>query len=107
MHHLVGFSLLVFAVAVVSGLAVAAVQGLGAWRAVKSFRRTAAEGMLATAALVEQLEARSARSAERAARLARAQAQLQQSLAEAAVIREAAGEVQALVDRVRIFMPSK
>jgi Na+-transporting NADH:ubiquinone oxidoreductase subunit NqrB len=106
-HHLVGLSLLVFAVAVVSGLAVATARGLVAWRAIKSFRATAAEGMLATAVLLEQLEARSARSAERAARLARAQAQLQQSLAEAEVIAAGAREVQALVHGVRSLVPSK
>lgn len=105
MHHLVALSLIVFAVAVVSGLAVAGVRGLSAWRAYKGFRRTTADGMLATASRIEQLEARTAGSAGRAARLAEAQAHLQQSLAEAGVIREAAKEVQALVERIRLVAP--
>jgi hypothetical protein len=105
MHHAVGLSLIVFAVAVVAGLAVAAARGLGAWRAFKSFKRNAADGMLETAARIEQLEARTAASNDRAARLAAAQGQLKRSLAEAAVIGEAAGEVSAFVERLRLVAP--
>jgi hypothetical protein len=104
-HHLVALSLLVFAAAIVSGLVVAGIRGLAAWRALKSFRRNAADGMLATAARIEQLEARAAASSGRAARLAEARAGLQQSLAEAAVIGEATHEVWALVERVRLLAP--
>jgi hypothetical protein len=104
-HHLVAVSLLVFAVAVVSGLVLAGVRGLAAWRAFKSFKRNAGDGMLETAARLEQLEARTARSTERTGRLAQAQAQLQRSLAEAAVVGEAANEVRALVERVRLVAP--
>ena len=100
-----GLSLIVFAVAVVAGIATAAVRGLGAWRAFKSFKRNAADGMLETAARIEQLEARTAASSERAARLTAAQEQLKRSLAEAAVIRQAANEVNALVERLRLVAP--
>ena len=105
MHHAVGLSLIVFAVAVVAGIAAAAARGLGAWRAFKSFKRNAADPMLETAARIEQLEARTAASTDRAARLTAAQAQLKQSLAEAAVIGEAANEVSAFVERLRLVAP--
>jgi len=105
MHHAVGLSLIVFVVGVVSGVAVAGTRGLGAWRAFKSFKRNAADAMVETAARIEQLEARTAASSDRAARLAAAQAQLQRSLAEAAVIRQAADEVNALVERIRLVAP--
>jgi hypothetical protein len=105
-HDLVALSLLVLALAVVSGLVAVAVTGLGAWRALKSFKRTTAEGLLATAALLEQLEARTGRSAERAARLEGAQASLGRSLAEAAVIGEAAGEIAAFAERARLTIPT-
>jgi hypothetical protein len=61
--------------------------------------------MLETAARIEQLEARTAASNDRATRLAAAQAQLKQSLAEAAVIGEAANEVSAFVERLRLVAP--
>jgi hypothetical protein len=105
MHHAVGLSLIVFAVAVVAGLVAAGTRGLGAWRAFKSFKRNAADRMLETAARIEQLEARTAASNNRAARLAVAQAQLKQTLAEAAVISEAANEVSAFVERLRLVAP--
>ena len=105
MHHAVGLSLIVFAVAVVAGLVAAAVRGLAAWRAFKSFKRNAADGMLETAARIEQLEARTAASNDRAARFAAAQAQLKQTLAEAAVIGEAANEVSAFLERLRLVAP--
>jgi hypothetical protein len=101
-HHLVALSLVVFGVALVSGLVIAGIRGLAAWRAFRRFKRTTADAMVATAALMEQLEARTAGSAERAARLAEARAQLQRSLAEAAVISEAASEVWSLVQRARL-----
>jgi hypothetical protein len=104
-HHLVAISLLVFAVAAVVGIALAAVRGLAAWRALKRFKRTTGEGMLRTAELIEKLEARAGASTGRAERLASAQAQLQQSLAEAAVIGEAADEVWTLVQRARLVLP--
>jgi Sec-independent protein translocase protein TatA len=104
-HHAVGLSLIVFVVAVVTGVAAAGTRGLGAWRAFKSFKRNAADRMLETAARIEQLEARTAASGDRAARLAVAQAQLKQSLAEAAVIRQAANEISALVERIRLVAP--
>ena len=105
MHHAVGLSLIVFVVAVVSGVAAAGTRGLGAWRAFKSFKRNAADGMLETAARIEQLEARTAASSDRTARLTAAQEQLKRSLAEAAVIRQAANEVNALVERIRLVAP--
>jgi hypothetical protein len=105
-HHLVALSLLVFAVAVVVGLVLAGVRALAAWRAFKSFKRTASDAMLETAVRLELLEARSGASVERAARIEAAQASLQQALAEAAVIAEAAGEVRSFVERARLVIPS-
>ena len=105
MHHLVGLSLIVFVIGTLSGLTVAGVRGLGAWRALRSFKSTAADAMLETAVRLERLEARTAGSADRAARLAEAQAGLRRTLDEAAVIGEAAGEVYDLVQRARLFVP--
>jgi hypothetical protein len=102
-HHLVAISLIIFAVAVVSGLVLAGVRGLVAWRALTSFKRTTAESMLAATVLLERLEARTAGAADRAARLTEAQAQLKQSLAQAAVCGEAASEVWSLVQRARLI----
>ena len=103
MHHLVAVSLVIFAVAFVSGLVLAGVRGLIAWRALTSFKRTTADAMLTTTVLLERLEARTSGAADRAARLTEAQAQLQQSLAEAAVVGEAASEVWTLVQRARLI----
>jgi hypothetical protein len=102
-HHLVAISLIIFAIAIVSGLILAGVRGLVAWRALTSFKRTTAEAMLTTTVLLERLDARTAGAADRAARLTEAQAQLQKSLAEAAVVGEAASEVWSLVQRARLL----
>jgi hypothetical protein len=104
-HHAVGISFLVFVVAILAGLLAAGLRGLSAWRALKSFKSTTADAMLETAVLIEQLEARTAGAEGRAARIAQAQAELKRSLAEAAVIGEAAGEVWALVERTRRLVP--
>jgi hypothetical protein len=104
-HHAVGISLLVFVIGLVSGLLVAGVRGLGAWRALRSFKATTADAMLETAVRIEALEARMEASAGRAERMADAQAQLRRSMAEAKVIGEAAGEVWDLVERARVLVP--
>jgi hypothetical protein len=105
MHHAVGISLLVFVVAILAGLLAAGLRGLAAWRALKSFKGTTADAMLETAVLIERLEARTAGSSGRAARISQAQAELQRSLAEAAIIGAAAGEVWDLVERTRRLVP--
>jgi len=106
-HHLVLLSLIVFVAAVVTGLALAGYQGLGAWRAFRGFRRTAGAAMVETAGRIERLEARTAGLAGRTERVEQARARLEASLAEAAVIGEAADEVGQLVSRLGAIVPHK
>jgi hypothetical protein len=100
-------ALIVFAVAGVGGLLLAALQGLAAWRAFRSFKRSTDVLAAETTARLAGVELRTAAAAERAAELDRARGRLQGSLASAAVLGTAAGEVAAAYRRVRGFMPSK
>jgi hypothetical protein len=106
-HHLVLLALLVFAAAVLSGLAAAALRGLDAWRAFRQLKRTSGHRLGELDRRFVQLEARSAGAADHARRIEQAQRNLQKSLAEAAVIGSAAGEVWTFVSLVRGAVPSK
>ena len=107
MHHLVLLALLVFAAAALSGFAAAALRGLDAWRAFRRLKLTSGRGLGELERRFAQLEARSAGTAVHARRIEQAQRNLQESLAEAAVIGSAAGEVWAFVSLVRGAVPSK
>ena len=107
MHHLVLLALLIFAAAVLSGLAAAALRGLDAWRAFRRLKLTSGRGLGELERRFAQFEARSAGLADHARQIELAQRNLQKSLAEAAVIGWAAGEVWAFVSLVRGAVPSK
>jgi hypothetical protein len=107
MDRLVLIALIVFVVAAVGGLLVAGLQGFGAWRAFRSFKRSTDVLTAETTARLAGVELRTAAAAERAAELDRARGRLQGSLANAAVLSAAAGEVVSAYRRVRGFMPSK
>jgi hypothetical protein len=107
MDHLVLISLIVFVAAPVAGLALAGVQGLGAWRAFRSFKRSTGVLVGETTARLAGIELRTEAAARRAAELDRARERLQASLAGAAVLSEGAGEAFAAFRRVRRLLPSK
>lgn len=107
MNKLVLIALIVFAVALVGGLLLAGLQGLGAWRAFRSFKRSTDVLTAETTARLAGVELRTAAAARRAAELERARARLQATLAKAAVLSTAAGEIAAAYRRVRGFIPSK
>jgi hypothetical protein len=107
LHHLVLISVLVFAAAVLAGLAAAVVKGLEAWRAYRRFRRRTAAKLAETAALISRIEARAGSAAESAARLDRARTSLQESLATFAVVTGGAREAWSLVGRMRGVVPRK
>jgi hypothetical protein len=99
--------LIVFVVAVAAGLAVAAREGLRAWRAQKRLRRSVLRGLSDVTAGLATLELRSAQLPERLARLDAARASLEESLAGARIVARGAGEFTALVHGVRSFIPSR
>ncbi len=107
MHHLVLYSLIFFAVALVAGLAFAAWRGFVVWRTIKRFQRTTQVSMLQAATLVSQLELRAAGVAAQTGRIEVAGAQLQDSLAAAKVIGGGARELWTMVRLVRSFVPTK
>jgi len=88
-------SLGVFVVAAGAGAAFAALRGLEAWRALRSFRRALGESLAELTRRVAGAEARFARAGESAARLARARRRLEESLATAALLATAAGDARA------------
>jgi hypothetical protein len=106
-HHLVLFSLIFFAVALVAGLALAGWRGFVVWRTLRRFQRTTEVSMLQAATLVSQLELRTAGLASRASRIDVARAQLEGSVAGAKVIAGGARELGTMVRLVRAFVPTK
>jgi len=97
--------LIVFLVAIVGGIALAGVRGLGAWRTFRSFERSLDRAVADTTRLVDGIEPRVARATETAARLEEARTRLRESIATAAVLFAALGEARALVRRVSAFVP--
>ncbi len=104
MSTYVVIGLVVFFVAPVAGIALAAVRGLAAWRALKRFRRTVLAGMDELNRRVVALEKRADTLPANAERLEEARASLEQSLAEARVIANAFGEAAAMVRAARILV---
>lgn len=107
MHLVVLLALIVFAVALVTGLVAAALQGLAVWRAFRRVQRTVLGRLGEIADDLGRLEQRSAEAAETAARLDRARARLQASLSTAAILGSAAGEAWSVVGRIRGLVPRK
>jgi hypothetical protein len=103
----VRIALVVFAVAVIAGLALALVRGLAAWRALRRFRGTTERRLEETAVALARLEARSNAVTAKVMQIERAQASLQRSLATARVVSDAAGEAWSFVERARAAMPRK
>ena len=95
----------VFFVAIVGGIAIAAIRGLAAWRTFRSFERSLDRMVADTTRLVDGVEPRVARASETAARLQEARERLEASVATAAVLFTALGEARALVRRVSAFVP--
>lgn len=107
MSTLVLVSLIVFAAALLIGLGLAGWHGLRAWRTFKAFRRTVLGRMEELNALLAGLEARTAALPEQSARFARAQRELAVSMAQMQVLAEGAGEVAALVNKLRLITPTR
>jgi hypothetical protein len=97
-------ALAVFVVAVVAGIAVAAVRGLALWRTFKRFRRTVLAGAEEMNRRVALLQRRADSLPAKAERLDEARASLEHSLAEVRVITGAFGEVAAVFHAARTFV---
>jgi hypothetical protein len=100
-------ALIVFVVATGAGLAVAAREGLQAWRSLKRLRQSVQRGLHEVTAQLAALERRSAQLPEKLARFDAARASLDESLAEARIVARGAGEFTALIHGVRSFIPSR
>jgi hypothetical protein len=92
-------------VAVVASLAFAVGRGLGAWRVFRRSRDRLSGGLEEMNHRVEAMEQRMAAADESAVRLERAQAELQESLAAARALADAAAEVRGTVRRALRLLP--
>ena len=107
MSPVVLLALIVFAVAILGGLALAAVRGWGAWRAFRVFRRVTMPALATTAGKLAAIEARTAAATAQAARLEQARARLEESVATATVLAGAAGEIWSFLRGIRSVVPDK
>jgi hypothetical protein len=103
----VWLSLLLFAVAIATGIALAAVRGLEAWRAFSRLQRRADELLLELDERVAGIDQRAATFETASRRLEEATARLRRSLATAGVLWAALDEARALLTGVRGAMPQK
>jgi hypothetical protein len=97
--------LIVFGVALLSGLVFAGVRGMAAWRTLRSFQRRLEAAMAETTRLLDGIEPRVAKASATAVRLEQARARLEESVATAKVLFDAFGEATALIRRVAAFVP--
>jgi hypothetical protein len=88
----VWISLVVLIVVAAGGVTFAALRGLRAWRALRSFQGATADGLVELTRGVEGAEQRLARAEASAARLERARRRLRQSVAAAALLAASAGD---------------
>ncbi len=107
MTPLTWFALGFLIVAILGSAAFLALKALRAWRTFRSFSGTMARAIGDLAAAAEQVEARSGGLAAGLERLNDANSRLEQSLAELATLREAAGEARGLLAGVRGAVPRK
>jgi hypothetical protein len=107
MSPVVLLALVVFAVATLGGLTLAAVRGWGAWRAFRVFRRVTMPALATTAAKLAGIEARTAAASAQAARLEQARSRLEESVATASVLAGAAGEILSFLRVIRSVVPEK
>jgi hypothetical protein len=99
---------LAVSIAVVVGATLfAGARALVAWRALRRLRRRTFDGLDALTRRIAGIERRLSTAGESAARLDRARAELEDSLATAAVLRAAFGEARAVVGQVTGFVPRK
>jgi hypothetical protein len=101
------FSLTFSLVAIVVSTVIAARRGWRLWRTFNGFSSVASELAGATAARAAALEPRAAALEANTERLELARTRLQRSLAELAVLSEAASEVKAVVRMARGTVPRK
>ena len=92
-------------VVTVASLAFAVGRGLGAWRAFRGSRERLGDGLDEMNRRVEAMEQRMAVANRTGARLEHAQAELQESLAAARAIADAAAEVRGTVRRALGLLP--
>jgi hypothetical protein len=83
------------------------VRGFEAWRSFRRLRRRLRDGLAGMTQRFAVTEQRLAHAGETAQRLDRARTELEQSLATARVLADAAGEAKDLVDRLRGFAPRR
>jgi acetyl-CoA carboxylase beta subunit len=94
-------------VVVVAGSIVSTMRTLRTWRDFRSLGRSVGDALADVLRRAGDVEEHALRSADGGARLAEATARLQGSLAELAVLTEAAGEVRTSVRRGRALVPRK
>ena len=97
----------VVSVAVVASLIFVGLRALRLWRAFWAFSRTATTAFDRVTRAAAKAEEHSASLTENQARLMRATERLQISLTQLALLRAAAAEARAAVDRVRGVVPTK
>jgi hypothetical protein len=107
LHALVLISIVVFALAAISGLSLAGLRALSLWRTFSGFRRRLEAELDEAASRFAATERRLDGASGDAQRLDDARARLQDSLARLGVLARAAAETAALVRRVRGVVPSK
>ena len=94
-----------FVLLIAGSAAYAGARGYAFWRAFRSFQRKLDAAVAETARLLDALEPRVERVSHTGERLEEARARLEESLAVAAVLYTAFGEVRALTRRLSFFFP--
>jgi hypothetical protein len=107
MSTVVLLALIVFAVATLGGLTLAAVRGWSAWRAFRVFRRVTMPALAVIAGKLAGIEGRTAAASAQAVRLEQARARLEESVATASVLAGAAGEIWSVLRAIRSVVPEK
>jgi hypothetical protein len=100
-------ALLVGFVAIVAAAVTLGVRAMATWRAFNSFQRRLDRTLAELDAAIARAERRMTTAGDAAARLTAAQMRLQQSLATAGILADAASEPAALLQSARAFLPSK
>ena len=107
METAVWLALAFLVVSVIGSIAFAALRALRTWRTVRGVSAALTRGLDGVVSTAEAAEAHALALTDGTARLTRAIDHLQQSLAELALIRAAAGEARATVGRVTGVVPRK
>jgi hypothetical protein len=107
MHYSAWYPFIFLALALAGSLTVATRRGLRTWRTFRAFSSSTEQAIGTVNTSAEQAEAHAAAFTAATERLERAQARLQESLAELAVLRAAAEEVRASLAGVRGLIPRR